>query len=406
MDLDSFEQDIMPGELVTIDGHQAYNPDPLPPEIEITPALFRVHAEAQQELSELAGIGRTIQNPHMLIRPFIRQEAVLSSRIEGTQADLSEVFAAEAGDEHFIDEPRRIGVREVRNYVKATELGLNRLNEGKISLDLIKSAHDTLLSGVRGEERNPGEFRDRQNFIAPPGVSHAEDARFVPPPASAAHYAMRELETFFQSGSEYPHLIDIALAHYQIETIHPFLDGNGRIGRLLITLMICERELLPQPLLYLSAYFNRNREEYFDHLFQVSSKNQWESWLIFFLRGVKSQAREAFIRSNELYDLHDEYRRRYQSTQSETILQLVDLLFSRPVFTVRKATEEIGDKTYQAVNNSVNRLEEGGILTELTGKSQNRLFQATEVLNIIHMPLDELQDIGENYSRQTDLIEY
>lgn len=406
MDLDRFDPDVMPGEFVSIDGHQAYNPDPLPPELELTTELFRTHADAQKELSELAGIGRTIQNPHMLIRPFIRQEAVLSSRIEGTQADLSDVLAFEAGDEKYVDEPRRVGVREVQNYVAATENGLDSLSAGPISLDLIRSAHGILLSGVRGEDKKPGAFRDRQNFIAPPGITEPQDARFVPPPASAAHYAMRELEEFIQGESEYPDLIDVALAHYQIEAIHPFLDGNGRIGRLLITLMICERGLLHEPLLYLSAYFNRNREEYFDRLFEVSATDSWEPWLLFFLRGVKSQAREALIRSRELYELHSEYRERYQASQSETILQLIDVLFSRPVLTVRKATEEIGDKTWQAVNNSVNRLEEDGILTEVTGRSQNRLFEATEILNVIHKPLGELQDIDGGFGRQAELVEY
>ena len=406
MDLDQFDPEVMPGKLVSIDGHQAYNPKPLPPELDLTPELFRALSEAQQELSELAGIGRTIKNPHMLIRPFIRQEAVLSSRIEGTQADLSDVLAFEAGDENYVDEPRRVGVREVQNYVSATEYGLKKLETDSISIELIKNTHRILLTEVRGEEKNPGEFRDRQNFIAPPGVDNARDARFVPPPASSAHYAMRELEEFIQSGSRYPDLVDIALAHYQIETIHPFLDGNGRIGRLLITLMICERGLLPEPLLYLSGYFNRNREEYFDKLFRVSAKNDWEPWLLFFLRGVQSQAKEAFIRSNELYDLHSQYHTRYQASQSETILQVIDFLFSSPVLTVRKATSEIGDKTYQAVNNSVNKLEEDGILREVTGRSQNRLFKATEIINIIHKPLDELQHVDRGFGGQAKLGDY
>lgn len=406
MDLDRFDPAVMPGDFVSIDGHQAYNPDPLPPDLELTPDLFSAVAAAQKELSELAGIGRTLKNPHMLIQPFIRQEAVLSSRIEGTQAELSDVLALEAGEERFVDEPRRIEVREVQNYVVAMERSLEALNHGPISMDLIRSAHRTLLSGVRGDEKRPGEFRDRQNFIAPPGVDTPRDARFVPPPASAAHYGMRELEAFIQTPSPYPDLIDIALVHYQLETIHPFLDGNGRIGRLLITLMLCERGLLPTPLLYLSAYFNRNREEYFNRLFDVSATNSWEPWLVFFLHGIRTQATEAFTRSNALYELHDEYVSRYQTTKSTTILQLIDLLFSRPMFTVTKATEEIGDKTYQAVNNAVNQLEADGVLTEVTGKEKNRLFQATEILNILHQPVHELRDVGTDIGRQADLGEY
>lgn len=405
MDLGRFERDRMPGELVSSNGYRAFNPDPLPPDFEIDIELVTALTDAQRALSELAGIGRTIQNPHMLIRPFIRKEAVLSSRIEGTRADLSDVFALEAGQEDFIQEPQRRGAREIRNYATATEIGLKRLGEQKIDLDLLKELHGILLEGVRGEGKQPGEFRDRQNFVAPPGVNSAKDARFVPPPASSAHYAMKELEEYIFEGSDYPALLEIGLIHYQLETIHPFLDGNGRIGRVLVTLMMCERELLPDPLLYLSAYFNRNRQEYFDRLFRVSAASEWQEWLTFFLNGVEEQSNEAFIRSSELFQLQQEYRQKYQETQSETIPQLIDVLFSSPILTVTQATEMIGDKTYQAVNNSMNQLEEDEVVVEMTGKSKNRLFQAVDVLDVISKPLEELDYDGHGL-RQADLGEY
>lgn len=404
MEIERFDDDQMPGEVVTSEGHQAFNPDPLPPELEMDTDLVLSLTDAQKSLSELAGIGRTIQNPHMLIRPFIRKEAVLSSRIEGTQAELSDVYALEAGQEQLIRKPQRVDAREIWNYVQATEEGLKILEDGKLSVEVVKELHGILLQGVRGEGKTPGKFRDEQNFIAPTGAGVSE-ARFIPPPASSAHYAMRDLEEFIHSETDLPDLIEIGLIHYQIETIHPFLDGNGRIGRLLITLMLCERELLPDPFLYISAFFNKNRQEYFDHLFEVSATGAWNRWLKFFLKGIEEQAQEGFIRSNELLKLNEEYRERYRGSQSETILPLIHTLFSTPVLTVRQATEMIGNKTYPAVNNAVQELERDGILEEITGKERNRVYRATEIYDIISKPLDEIEGTYTE-TKQAELNEY
>lgn len=406
MEIERFDEDKMPGDLVPSDGHQAFDPDPLPPELEMDTDLVSALTDAQKALSELSGIGRTIPNPHMLIRPFIRKEAVLSSRIEGTQADLSDVYAIEAGQEQLIREPQRVDAREIWNYVQATEEGLHRLEDDKLDIDLIRSLHGILLQGVRGEGKSPGEFRDRQNFIGPPGAS-ISDSRYIPPPAPSAHYAMKNLGGYIRGNSDYPDLIDIGLIHYQIEAIHPFLDGNGRIGRLLVTLMICERDLLPDPFLYISEYLNRNRQDYFDALFKVSASGAWNEWLTFFLEGVEDQSQEAFIRSNELLKLREKYRERYQGTQSETLLQVIYKLFESPVVTVKQATKMIDDKTYQSVNSAVNQLREDGILEEITGKKRNRVFRATEIYDIISKPLEEIRGThaGDEYI-QVGLGEY
>lgn len=398
MQTERFEEGDIPGEVVTSDGYHAFNPDPLPPDLEMDNDLVIALVDAQQALSELAGIGRTVQNPRMLIRPFIRKEAVLSSRIEGTRADLSDVYAMEAGQEQFIEKPQRPEAREVLNYVRATEVGMERLQEERISIEMVKDLHEILLSGVRGEQKTPGEFRDRQNFIGPPGAG-IDDARFVPPPPPIAHYAIQDLEEFLHEEQDLPALLEIGLIHYQFETIHPFVDGNGRLGRLLITLMMCERGLLSEPFLYVSAYFNRYRDEYINRLFEVSASGRWNEWLKFFLRAIEEQSKEAFIRSNELRELKEQYRLQYQDTQSETLLQVIYLLFSNPVVTVPQAVDEIG-KTYPAVNNAFQQLEEEGVLVEITGKQRNRMFRAVEIFDVITQPLDEIQGMYSNDNRR------
>lgn len=397
-----------PGELASDEGYLAYNPDPLPPDFEMTPGLVSALSDADRALGELSGIGRTVENPRMLIRPFIRKEAVLSSRIEGTQADLSDVYAFEAGQENLIREHQRTDAREVMNYVNATETGLRILNseEGEINLDLIKKLHEILMTDVRGENKQPGEFRDSQNYIGGPGAD-VEDARYVPPTPTHAQYAMQELEEFIKNNHEIPDLIKLGLVHYQFETIHPFLDGNGRIGRLLITLLLCERNLLPEPFLYISAFFNRHRREYIDRLFEVSASGAWQEWLKFFLEGITTQAEEAFVRSEELLDLKETYRQRYQDSQSQTDLKLVYELFQQPIITVNEAKEML-DVTYPAANNTVSRLVDDGVLEETTGKQRNRMFRAVEIYDIIRKPLNELEGLNSQIEnrRQASLEEY
>lgn len=408
MERSQFDLDSSPGEVRGDEGYNAYYPDPLPPDLELDPELISTLSDADRAIGELAGIGRTVENPHMLIRPFIRQEAVMSSRIEGTYADLSEVYAAEAEASQGDRLEERNDAREVLNYARAVEFGLAEITEHDRAIDitLMKEMHGMLLGsgGVRGESKFPGELKTKQNFLGSPSSS-VQSARFVPPPPQQAQYALQELEAFLLEGSQYPDLIDIGLSHYQFEVIHPFMDGNGRIGRLLITLLLCERELLPEPFLYISAFFEKHRREYFDRLYEVSTRGAWEPWLEFFLTGITEQSIEAVIRSKELLRLKEEYTDRYVDSKSKTLLNLVYHLFSNPVITVPQVKEALG-VTYPTANRAVDRLETDGVLLEMTGNQRNRRFVAEDIYDIIRLPVDEIATTEASRQRQAQLEEF
>src|SRR5215510_2962005 len=321
-------------------GYWAFVPNPLPPAMQWTASLVAVLSYADRALGELAGLGRSLPNPHLLIRPFIRREAVLSSRIEGTQASLSDLYAYEAVQQPLF-EPTS-DVREVYNYVRALEYGLERLRTLPLSLCLIREMHALLMERVRGEHQTPGEFRRSQNWIGPPGCL-LNDATFVPLSTPEMHDALDAFEKFLHTPSLLPPLVRLSLIHYQFEAIHPFLDGNGRIGRLLITLLLCAWDLLPEPLLYLSAYFEANRQVYYDLLLSVSQNGAWEAWLSFFLRGVALQARDAVARARRMQDLREQYRVKFQTARAAVrLLQVVDLLFAQPVLTIRQVQTALG----------------------------------------------------------------
>jgi len=357
----------------------AFIPNPLPPSLPLTWDLVRQNSEADRALSELGGVARTLPNPHLLIGPFIRREAVLSSMIEGTIASLSDLLCFEAGGSGI---PKPPDVREVANYVNALEHGLARLNELPVSLRLMREMHERLMKGVRGEHMTPGEFRRSQNWIGAPRCS-LNDAVFVPPPVVEMNEALGELEKYLHAPSDLPPLIRLALIHYQFEAIHPFLDGNGRIGRLLITLLLCVEGLLRQPLLYLSAYFERYRQDYYDLLLAVSRAGRWQDWVMYFLRGVAEQSRDAVKRSNRLLDLRQEYRRKLQAARSSALLlHLVDELFSYPAITISMAAKRL-QVTPRAAQLNVDRLIDQDILKEATGRKRNRVFIAPGIMSVI-----------------------
>ena len=372
------------------EGYWAFVPNPLPPDLAWSPDLVTTLSDADRALGELSGLGRLMPNPHLLIIPFMRREAVLSSRIEGTQASLSDLYAFETKQlplfEHAPD------VREVHNYVRALEYGLDRLTTLPLSLRLVREIHAQLMEGVRGEHQTPGEFRRSQNWIGPPGCT-LNEATYVPPPVEEMRAALYAFEDFLHSEPTLPPLVRLGLIHYQFEAIHPFLDGNGRIGRLLITLLLCQWELLSQPLLYLSAYFNAHRQIYYDLLLAVSREGAWEAWLIFFLRGVASEARDAVVRARRIQDLHEQYREQMLAAHAPAgVLQVIDLLFIRPLVTVRQVEHNLGI-TYQTARRYVNQLEEIGILREITGQARNRVYRADEVLAAIEEPLNPTDDV-------------
>jgi len=357
----------------------AFLPNPLPPQLTLSWDLVNQLSEADRALSELAGTARTLPNPHLLIGPFIRREAVLSSRIEGTQASLSDLLFFEASGS--VD-PKAPDAREVANYVKAMEYGLARLEKFPLSLRFIKEVHEHLMHDVRGEHLTPGEFRRSQNWIGPDRCT-LMDATYVPPPVEEMEQALGQFEAYLHVPSTVPLLIRLAAIHYQFEAIHPFLDGNGRIGRLLITLLLCKEGALPEPLLYLSAYFERYRNEYYRLLLAVSQSGKWIDWISFFLRGVAEQSRDALVRSDRLLQLWKNYRGEFQSARSSALqLRLVDQLFAYPAITANQAAKLL-QVTHRSAQLNIEKLIRKGILKEATGKQRNRVFIAPQIVKII-----------------------
>jgi Fic family protein len=377
-----------PGRLVSVEeGRWAFVPGPLPPNLEYGPTLVAVLSEADRALGELAGLGRTLPNPHLLTRPFLRREAVLSSRIEGTRASLVDLFAFEVEPPLFAEPERSDDVQEVQNYVRALEHGMARLEDLPISQRLLREMHAVLMEAVRGQQRDPGEVRRVQNWIGPPGAP-LDEATYVPPPPAEIPAALSALERYIHGDTGLPPLMEIALVHYQFEAIHPFLDGNGRIGRLLITLMLIERDLLPEPLLYLSAYFERHRGAYYDHLLAVSQNGEWEGWLLFFLRGVSVEARDASLRAGKLFELRETYRERLQREGARpNLLTAVNHLFANPVTSIRELAEVLG-VSFEAARRLVSSLEERDVLEEITGRRRNRVYAASEILQVLQGPLE------------------
>jgi len=366
-------------------GYWSFVPNALRPAFPWTPTLVAALSEADRASGELAGLSRALPNPHLLIRPFVRREAVLSSRIEGTQASLSELYAYEAVQLALFGPTP--DVREVYNYVRALEYGLERLRDLPLSLRLIREIHAKLMEGVRGERQTPGEFRRSQNWIGPAGSTLA-DAPFVPPPVPEMLDALDSLEHFLHAPSMLPRLVSLGLIHYQFEAIHPFLDGNGRIGRLLITLLLWAWDLLPHPLLYLSAYFEAQRQTYYDLLLAVSQRGQWEEWLLFFLHGVALQSRDAIVRVGRLQSLRERYREHLQATRAAArLLQAVDLLFAQPVLTVRQVEAALS-VNFTTAQRYVGQLADLGLLHEITGQARNRVYRAEEILQAIEEPLE------------------
>ncbi len=353
-------------------------PAPLPPDLAFEEELVSTLSLADRLLGSLAGAGVWLPNPHLLIGPFMRREAVLSSRIEGTEAGVAELVLFEASPKAA----KAPDVREVANYVRALELAVSPDRQLPLSLRLIRDLHRELMTGVRGDHLTPGEFRRSQNWIGPPGCL-LNDATFVPPPVDKMKDCLDAFEKHLHGSSELPPLVRLALIHYQFEAIHPFLDGNGRVGRLLISLLLHEWGLLPQPLLYLSAFFERRRQEYYERLLAVSQKGAWVGWLLFFLEGVAEQSADGTERALRLVALRERYRGRLQTARAFALpLLLVDHLFGLPAIDIAGAARLLG-VSRRAASLIVEKLVEAGILLEVTGKERNRIFMAPEILELV-----------------------
>lgn len=355
----------------------AYVPGPLPPTLAWDGRLASALSSADRAIGRLAGEGRRLPNPHLLTRPFIRREAVLSSRIEGTQATLGELLAAEAG---AAIERSPADLREVGNYVVALEHGVERLRTLPLSLRLVRELHEKLMRGVRADTATPGEFRRTQNWIGSPGCTLA-DAAYVPPPADELMGCLDAWESFLHDDS-LPPLVHAALVHSQFEAIHPFLDGNGRVGRLLITLLLVESGILPAPLLYLSAFFEATNSEYYARLLAVTQKGEWEEWLAYFLTGVALQAEDALGRIQRIDDLLLQWREEFAKSQSRVPERAIELFVENPFWTVKKLSLRL-DVAFTTAQRAIDRLAAAGIIA-LTGEAKrNRVYCARAILEIL-----------------------
>lgn len=371
-----------PGRVIrTLKGYFAFIPAPLPPDIAWSNQLLSALSRADRSLARLAEVGNAFPLPHVVVRPFVRKEAVLSSQIEGTRTTFKELLSYEAGQLSMFRETDDL--REVQNYVQALDYGLERLETLPLSVRLVREIHEILMRGVRGEVMTPGELRRSQNWIGRPGAT-LDAARYVPPPPDEILDCLSDLEKFIHEDSELPPLLRIGMIHYQFEAIHPFLDGNGRVGRLMVTFLLVAWGLISQPLLYLSNFIEINRQEYYDRLLAVSQKGAWEAWLMYFLDGVHSQAEDASMRIARLESLRSQYRGRFAGMRSRQALEvLADYLIGSPITSITQAQEALNIGSYQMIQRNIEKLEKLGIVREVTGNKRNRVYQAVEILKIL-----------------------
>lgn len=368
--------------------YRAFVPAPLPPvpPVRIEGELQVLLSQADRALGRLDGSIQTLPNPDLFVLMYIRKEAVLSSQIEGTQSSLQDVLDAEA---HIQSGDAAGDVDEIINYIGAMNHGLARLAELPVSVRLIREIHERLLQGTRGHRLTPGDLRTTQNWIGPAGSTLA-DATFVPPPPHEVARLLGELEIFLHADiPDLPLLVKVGLAHAQFETIHPFLDGNGRVGRLLITFLLCERQALLKPVLYLSHHFKRHRAEYYDRLQAVRDRGAWEEWIAFFLRGVAEVGAQATETVRRILLLREEHREGITARFGRAAghgHRVLERLWTRPTMSVTQVMEITGT-TYPAANQLVERFVTNGILTEITGNARNRLFRYDRYWRLFDEPL-------------------
>lgn len=362
-------------------GYRAFIPKPLPPHprTKIEGDLQNLLSKADMALARLDGMAEILPNVDLFIAMFVKKEALLSSQIEGTQASLEDLFEFESGEK--LDNVN--DVTDVVNYVKALNYGIERLAHLPMSLRLIREIHALLLKGTRGSTRRPGEFKKSQNWIGPPAAT-LNEATFVPPPPHEALQAMGELERYMHEKAKLPPLIDCALLHYQFETIHPFLDGNGRMGRLLITFYLYWKGCLHKPLLYLSYYFKRNRQEYYDRLNMVRNTGNFEQWVAFFLRGIIETSGAAVETARKILELQSSHRKLLweKKISSPIAVGILERLFYTPAVSINEIAGQFGI-SYQAASTLVNQLEKAGILKEVTGKKRDKRYVYDDYLKIL-----------------------
>ncbi len=363
-------------------GYKAFVPEPLPPDppIKFDDELQSSLSRADRALARLDGITIVLPNPDLFIAMYVKKEALLSSQIEGTQASLEGILEFEAD---LTPKEDMNDIREVVNYIKALNYGIDKLKEFPLSQELIKEIHRILIEGTRGSSETIGEFRRSQNWIGPPGASLIE-AVFVPPPPDMVLPAMKRFEEFLHGYDQIPPLVKVALMHAQFETIHPFLDGNGRIGRLLVAFYLLWTGMLSKPFLYLSFYLKKNRAEYYSLLMKVRTEAAWEEWIEFFLRGVSETSEEAASTAREIIRLKDDLVTKLyeESVSSVYAVRLIDLLFETPVIGVRNVTETF-DIHRDTANELVKKFEKMGVLKEITGKERYKKYLFESYVKIV-----------------------
>lgn len=363
-------------------GYSSFVPASLPPDpgVVMDDAMLALISQSDRALGRLDGSIQTLPDPDLFVLMYVRKEAVLSSQIEGTQSSLDDVLEAEA---KVFRASRPRDVNEVINYVRAMNHGLERLKDLPVSIRLIKEIHQRLLTGVRGAERESGELRRSQNWIGPAGCT-LHEASFIPPPMEEVPQALSELERFVHGNAPMPALVKIGLAHAQFETIHPFLDGNGRIGRLLITFLLCERRILHKPVLYISHYFRRHRDRYYALLQGTRDEGDWEAWLKFFLAAVAEVSDEATETARQIVELRERHRgiiTEHFGYAAGNGLKVLERLYSRPIISVQDVVK-LTKVSFTAANNLTCRFVKHRILTEMTGQARNRLFRYGEYIDL------------------------
>lgn len=366
-------------------GYLSYLPAPLPPQhppLAYDAEMIQRLSEADLALGQLSGIAALLPNPDLFVAMYVRKEAVLSSQIEGIQCTLDDVLEQEVSEAGV--KTKDIG--EVVNYVHAMNYGIERLNDLPLSLRLLREVHGYLLAGVRGEHKAPGEFRKTQNWIGPQGCT-LTTATFVPPTVPDMHVALDNLERFLHDRASLPLTIQCALVHAQFETIHPFLDGNGRLGRLLVSLLLHERSVLKQPLLYISLFLKANRIEYYERLMDVRVNGNWEGWVKFFLTGIAIVSKEAASTAQQIVEFREEMLRKARACGKHEVA-LVDVLFEHPILDIRSAEKMLGC-TYATAASAMQNLEKDGCVVETTGQKRNKLFKFSGYLRLFEDKVTE-----------------
>lgn len=369
------------GKYIKCAGYESFIPDSLPPELDFTPQLIRSLSDADRLIGRLSGEGIKLPNPHLLIRPFVKREAVLSSRIEGTQATLGELLANDAGAsvKRSPDD-----LKEVDNYVKALDHGIQRLSTLPMSLRFTCEIHEKLMEGVRGDLATPGQFRKSQNWIGPAGCT-LENASYVPPSPDMLNDCLGLWEKFLHD-TNVPPLIQAGLLHYQFEAIHPFIDGNGRVGRLLIILFLIERKVLASPLLYLSAFFEATRSEYYDRLSAVSQNSKWNPWLEYFLNGIARMSEDALSRAERINLLIQNWREKLAGQKPKILSDAIGLLAENPFWTTKGIAERL-EVAYTTAQRAIDLLKEKQIIFQTDQETQrDRVFCATAIMDILDEP--------------------